>query len=133
MVAVNCDPLRSPATHSTPFPSCSVFVPRTRTIYVLSRLSWLSPIIIYSRVSYYYFYLNLIVYVTFNTASYLEDTDGALTVHWIANPPVPIYYTVYCTVAVYLLTKDIGMISSVRRCFFVHLLVTIYSNKSLVI
>jgi hypothetical protein len=78
VVAVNCDPSRSPATHSTRFPSCSVFIPRTRTISILSRLGWLSPIIIYSRVLYCYYHRNLVGYVTFNTASYLEDTDIVL-------------------------------------------------------
>jgi hypothetical protein len=130
MVAVNCDPLISPATHSTPFPSCSVFVPHTRTISVLSHLDWLSPTTIYSRVSYCFFYLNLIGYVTFNTASYLKDTDVIITVHWIANPPVPISYNVHHTVVVYLRTKDIGMISSVRCCCSIHILVTIDSIKS---
>jgi hypothetical protein len=85
----------------------------------------------YSRVSYCYYYLNLTGYVTFNTASYLEDADVLLTVHWIANPPVPIRYNVYRTVVVYLLTKDIGMISSVRLCCSVYLLVAIDSIKSL--
>jgi hypothetical protein len=133
MVAVNCDPLRSPATHSTWFPSCSVFAPRTRTIFVLSRIGLLSPIIINSKVLYCYCYLNLIGYVTFNTASYLEDTDIVLNVQWIANPSVPILYNVYRTVVVYLLPKDIGMISSLRRGCSVHLLVTIDSIKSLFI
>jgi hypothetical protein len=131
VVAVNCDLLRSPATHSTWFPSCSVFVPRTLTIPVLSCPRWLSPIILYSRVSYCYYYLNLIGYVTFNTKSYLEDTDVVHSVHWIANPPVPIHYTVYLTVVVYLLIKDIGMISSEHRCCSIHLLVAIDSIKSL--
>jgi hypothetical protein len=121
VVTVNFDPLRSPSTHFTWLSSCSVFVPRTWTISVLSCLGWLSPIIIYSRVSYCYYYLNLIGYVTFNTTSYLEYADVVLTVHWIANPPVPIHYTVYRIVVVYLLTKDIGMISSVRRCCSVRL------------
>jgi hypothetical protein len=133
MVAVNCDPLRYPATHTTRFPSCSVFVLRTQTIYVRSRLGWLSPIIIFSRVSYCYYYLNLIGYVTLNTYSYLEDADVVLTVYWMANPPVPIHYTVYHAVVVYLLTKNIGMISSVRRCCSIHLLLTIDSVKSLFI
>jgi hypothetical protein len=31
-------------------------------------------------------------------ASYLGDAAVVLTVDWIANPPVPIYYTVYRTV-----------------------------------
>jgi hypothetical protein len=85
----------------------------------------------YSRFLYCYYYLTPTGYVTFNTASYLEDADVVLTVHWIANPTVPIPYTVYLTVAVYLLTKDIGMISSVRLCCSVHILVAIDSIKSL--
>jgi hypothetical protein len=97
VVAVNCDPLGSPATHYSRLLSCSEFVPRMGTISVLSRLGWLSLIIIYSSVSYFYYYLNLTGYVTFNTTSYLEDAAVVLTVHWIANPPVPIHYTVYCT------------------------------------
>jgi hypothetical protein len=133
MVTGNCDPLRSPATHSTRFPSCSVFVLLTHTISVLSCLGWLSPNTIYSRVSYCYYCINLIGYVIFNTAPYLDDTNVLLTVHWIANPPVPIHYTVYRTVVVYLLTKAIGMVSSVRHCCYVHLLVTIDSIKSLFI
>jgi hypothetical protein len=52
----------------------------------------------YSRVYEWYYYLNLTLYVTFNTTSYLEDTTGVLAVQWIANPPVPIRYTVYLTV-----------------------------------
>jgi hypothetical protein len=96
VVAVNCDPLGSPATHYSRLPSCSVFVPRMGTISVLSHLGWLSIIIMYSRVSYCYYYLKLTDYVTFNTASYLEDTDVVLTV--LANTPVPICYTVYRTV-----------------------------------
>jgi hypothetical protein len=32
------------------------------------------------------------------TTSYLEDAVVVLTVHWIANPTVPIGYTVYRTV-----------------------------------
>jgi hypothetical protein len=131
VVAVNCDPLRSPATHSTRFPSCSVFVPFTWTISVISCLGWLSLIIIYSRVSYCYYYLNLIGYVTFNTTSYLEDADVVITVHWIANQPVPICYSVYHTVVIYLLTKDIGIVSYVHRCCSGHLLVAIDSIKSL--
>jgi hypothetical protein len=123
VVAVNCDPSGSPSTHSSRFPSCSVFVPCTRTISVLSRLGWLSPFITHRRVSYCYYYLNLIGYVTFNTASYLEDANVILTVHRISNPPVPIRYTVYHTVVVYLLTKYIGVISSVRRCCSIHVLV----------
>jgi hypothetical protein len=98
LVAVNCDPLGSPATHYSRLPSCSVFVPHTGTISVLSCLGWLNLIIMYSRVSYCYYYPNLTVYVTFNTASYLEDAAVVLTVHWIANPHVPICYTVYRTV-----------------------------------
>jgi hypothetical protein len=98
VVAVDCDPLGSPATHYYQLLSCSVFVLRTGTISVLSRLGWLSLIIMYSRVSYCYYYLNLTGYVTFNNASYLEDAAVVLTVHWIANPPVPICYTVYRTV-----------------------------------
>jgi hypothetical protein len=85
----------------------------------------------YSRVSYCYYYLNPAGYATFNTASYLEDADVVLTVHWIANSPVHIRYTVYRTVVVYLLIKDLGMISSVRLCCSVHLLVTIDYIKSL--
>jgi hypothetical protein len=96
VVDVNCGPLRAPVTHSTRFPSCCVFVPRTRTISILSRLGWLGPIIIYSRVSYCYYYLNIIGYFTFNNVSYLEDDDGVRTVHWIDNPPVPISYILYC-------------------------------------
>jgi hypothetical protein len=130
-MAVNVDPLRSLFTHSTRFPSCSVFIPRTRTMSVIICIGWLSPIIIYSRVLYCYYYLNLIGYVTFTTASYLEDADVVLTVQWIANPPVPIRYTVYRTVVVYFRTKDLRMISSVRRCFSVHLSVAIDSIKSL--
>jgi hypothetical protein len=95
---VNCDPLGSPATHYSRLPSCSVFIPRTRTISIPSRLAWLSLIIIYSRVSYCYYYLNLMCYVTFNTASYLDDANVVHTVHWIVNPPVPIHYNVYHTV-----------------------------------
>jgi hypothetical protein len=98
VVAVNCDPLGSPATHYSRLPSCSVFVRRTGTISVLSRLGWLRLIIMYSRVSYCYYYINLTGYVTFNTTYYLEDTGVVLTVHWIANPPVPIYYNVYRSV-----------------------------------
>jgi hypothetical protein len=96
---------------------------------VLSRLGWLSLIIMYSRVSYCYYYLNLTGYVTFNITSYFKDAAVVLTVHWIANPPVPVRYTVYHTVVVYLLTKEPGMISSVRFCFSLHLLVTIDSIK----
>jgi hypothetical protein len=98
VVAVNCDPLGSLATHYSRLLSCSVFVPRTGTVSILSRLGWPSLIIIYSRVSYCYYYLNLTGYVTFNSTSYLEDAAVVLTVHWIANPPVPIRYTVYRTV-----------------------------------
>jgi hypothetical protein len=36
MVAVNCDPLGSPATHDSRLPSCSIFIQRTETISVLS-------------------------------------------------------------------------------------------------
>jgi hypothetical protein len=79
-------------------PSCSVFVLRTGTISVLSRLGGLSLIIMYSRVSYCYYYLNLTGYVIFNTASYLEDATVVLTVQWILNPPVPRHYAVYHTV-----------------------------------
>jgi hypothetical protein len=133
MVVVNCDPLRSPSTQCARSPSCSVLVLRTWTISILSRIGWLSPIKIYSRVSYHYYYLNLIGYVTFITASYLYDADVVLAVHWIATPPVHICYTVYRTVVVYLLTKDIRMISSVLRCCSLNLLVTIDSIKSLFI
>jgi hypothetical protein len=132
VVAVNCDPLRSPSTHSIQFPSCSIFVQRTRTISILSCLGWLSPILkIYSRVLYCYYYLNLIGYVTLNTASYLEDANVVINVHWVANPHVPIHYAVYRTVVFYLLTKDTGMISSVRCWFSLHLLVAIDSIRSL--
>jgi hypothetical protein len=133
VLAVKCDPLRSPVTHSTRFLSCSVFVTRIRTIPVPSCLGWLSPTISYIRVSYCYYYLNLIGYVTFITAYYLEGANVVLTVHWIPNPPVNMHYTVHRTVVVYLLTKDIGMISSVHRCCSVHLLVTIDSIKYLFI
>jgi hypothetical protein len=44
MGAVICDPLRSPATHSTWLPSCSKFVPHKWTFSVISRLGWMSPI-----------------------------------------------------------------------------------------
>jgi hypothetical protein len=98
VVAVNCDPLGSPATHYSWLPSGSVFVPRTGTISILSHIGWLSLIIMYRRVSYCYFYLNLTGYVTFNNAYYLEDTTVVLTVHWTAKPPVPMRYTVYHTV-----------------------------------
>jgi hypothetical protein len=98
VVAVNCGPLGSPATHYSWLPSCSVFVPHSGNISVLSRLGWLTLVVTYIIVSYCYYYLNLTGYVTFNTASYLEDAAVVLTVHWIANPPVPISYTVYCTV-----------------------------------
>jgi hypothetical protein len=128
---VCCDPLTSPSTHSTRFPSCSVFAPRTRTIFVRSRLDWPSPIIMYSSVLYCYYYLNLIVYVTFNTASYLEDAGVVITVHWIANTHVPMCCTVYRTFVVNLLTKDIGMISYVCRSCSVHILVAIDHIKSL--
>jgi hypothetical protein len=70
-------------------------------------------------------------YATFNTMSYLEDANIVLTVHWTANPPVPKHYTVYLTVFVYLLTKYIGIISSLHRCCSVHLLVAIDSIKLL--
>jgi predicted membrane chloride channel (bestrophin family) len=131
---MNCDLLGSPATRYSRSPSCSVFVPLTQTISVFSRLGWLSVIIMCSRVSYCSFYLNLTGYVTLNTASYLEDAAVILTVHWIANTPVPIHYTVYLTVVVYLLIKDFGMISSVRLCCSVHLylqliLLNLYSIK----
>jgi hypothetical protein len=96
---------------------------------MLSRPGWLSLITMYSRVSYCYYYLNVTCYITFNTTSYLEDAAVVLTVYWIANPPVPIHYNVYRTVVVYLLTKDLGMISSVRLCCSVHLLVAIDSIK----
>jgi hypothetical protein len=132
VVAVNCDPLGSPATDYSRLPSCSVFIPHTGTIYVLSHLDWLSLIIMYSRVSYCYYYLNLTYYVTFNTSSYLEDAAVVLTVHWIANPPVPIRYTMYRTVVVYLLTKDLRMISSVHLCCSVHILLAIDPIKSLI-
>jgi hypothetical protein len=123
MVAVNCDPLISPATHSTRFPSSFGFVLHTQTnISVLSHLGWLSPIIIYSRVSYCYYYLNLIGYITFNNTYYLEDTNAVLTVQWIDNTPVLICYILYRTVGVYLLTKHIGMIGSIRLCCSVYLL-----------
>jgi hypothetical protein len=125
------DPLGSPATHYSRLPSCSVFVPRTGTIFYISCLGWLSIIIMHSRVSYCYYYLNLTGYVTFSTASYLEDADVVRTVQWIANLPVPIRYIVHRTVVVYLLTKDLGMISSVRLCCSVHILVAIDSIKSL--
>jgi hypothetical protein len=98
VVAVNCDHLGSPATHYSQLLSCSIFVLRTGTISVLSRLGWLSLIIMYSRVLYCYYYLNLTGYVPFNTTYYLEYAAVVLTVHWIANPPVPIHYTVYRTV-----------------------------------
>jgi hypothetical protein len=101
------------------------------TISVLIRLGWLSLIIMYSRVLYCYYYLTPTFYVTFNTAYYLEDADVVLTVQWIANPPVPIRYNMYSSVVVYLLTKDIGMISSVSLCCSVHILVAIDSFKSL--
>jgi hypothetical protein len=65
------------------------------TISVLSRLSWLSLILTYSRVSYFYYYLNLIGYVTFNPAYYLKDAEVVPTVQWIANRPVPIHNIVY--------------------------------------
>jgi hypothetical protein len=131
VVAVNCDPLGYLATHYSRLPSCSVFVPRMRTISVISCLGWPSLIIMYIRVSYCYYYLSLTGCVTFNTASYLEDAAVVLTVNWIANAPVPMRYTVYRTFVVYLLTKDLGMISSVRLCCSVHLLVAIDSIKSL--
>jgi hypothetical protein len=98
VVTVNCDPLGSPATHYSWLPSCSLFIPRTGTISVLSHLGWMSLIIIYSIILYCYYYLSLTGYVTFNTASYLEDTAGVLTIHWIANPHVPIRYTMHFTV-----------------------------------
>jgi hypothetical protein len=88
---------------------------------------------IYSSVSCRYYYINLIGYVTFLAVSYCSYSDVVLTVHWIAHPPVHECYTVYRIVVVYLLTKDIGMISSVRHCCSVHLLVTIDSIKSLFI
>jgi hypothetical protein len=87
----------------------------------------------YRRVSYCYYYLKLTGCVTFNNASYLEDAAAVLNVHWIANPHVTIQYTVYHTVVVYLLTKNLGMISSVRLCCSVHLLVAINSIKSLLL
>jgi hypothetical protein len=99
--------------------------------FLLSRLGWLSLVIMYSRVSYCYSYINLTSHVTFNTASYLEEDAAILNVHWIANPPVPICYTVYRTSDVYLLTKDLGMISSVHLCCSVHLVVAIDSIKSI--
>jgi hypothetical protein len=40
VVALNCDLLGSPATHYSGLPSCSVFVPRTGTMSVPSRLCW---------------------------------------------------------------------------------------------
>jgi hypothetical protein len=82
-------------------------------------------------VSYCYYYLNLTGYVTFNTASYLEDADVVPTVHWIYSPPVHI--VIMCTVqfVVYLRTKDRGMISSIRLFCSIHILVTYYSVKSL--
>jgi hypothetical protein len=115
VVAVNGDPLRSPATHSTRFLSCSIFFPRTRTISVLSHLGWLGLIIIYSRVSYCYHYLNLIGYVTFNTAYYLEHADVVLTVQWITNSHVLILSNMYRTVVSTCSLKNTGMISSVRH------------------
>jgi hypothetical protein len=88
---------------------------------------------IYSSVSCRYYYLNLIGYVVFLIVSYFSEDDVVLTVHWIAHPPVHECYTVYRIFVVYLLTKDIGMISSVRRFCSVHLLVTIDSIKLLFI
>jgi hypothetical protein len=139
-VYVNCNPLWSPATHyywlplvthSSGLLSCSVFVPRTRTLSVLIRLGWLSLIVMYSGFLYCYFSLNITGCVIFNTASYSEDAAVVLTVHWIANPPVPIRYIVYRAVVVYLLTKDLGMISSIRLCCSLHLLVAVDYIKSL--
>jgi hypothetical protein len=124
MVAVNCDSLLSPATHYSRLPSCSVFVPRTRTLSVLSCLGWLSLIIMYSRVSYCYYYLNIIWYVRFNPASYLKYSEVVLTARWIFNPPVPIHHSVYHTVVSTLSLKNTGMITSEHcicavRIFFV--------------
>jgi hypothetical protein len=92
VVSVNCDPLGSPSTHYSQFIElfhiCSAYM-------VYFRTPWLSLIIIYSRVSYCYFYVNLAGYVTFNTAYYSSDATVVLTVQWIANPHVPIHYNVY--------------------------------------
>jgi hypothetical protein len=71
----------------------------------------------HNRVSYCYYYINFIGYVTFNTASYLEDANVVFTVQWIANPPVPIRNNVYRTVVSICSLKNTGtgMVSSVRR------------------
>jgi hypothetical protein len=98
VMAVNWDPFGSASTQYSRLPSCSVFLPHTGTISVLSRLGWLSLITMYSRVLYCYYYLNLEGYVTFNTASYLKGATVVLTVHWVATPPVPIDYTTCRTV-----------------------------------
>jgi hypothetical protein len=131
VVAVNCGPLGSPVTHHSWLLSCSVFVPRTGTLPVLSRLGWPSLIIVYSIVSYCYYYLNQIGYVTFNATYYLEDAAVVLTVQWIVNPHVTICDNMYRTVVVYLIIKDIRMISSLLLCVFVHIIVAIDSIKSL--
>jgi hypothetical protein len=44
-----------------------------------------------------------------------------ITVQWVANPLVPIRYTMYHTVWCYSRTKDSGMISSVHLFCFVHI------------
>jgi hypothetical protein len=99
----------------TIFNICSVFVPRTRTLSVISRLGWLSLIIMYSRVSYCYYYLNLIGYVIFYPMSFLKDVEFVPTVQWRNNPPVHIRHTVYRIIVSTCSLKNTGMISSRHR------------------
>jgi hypothetical protein len=129
VVAVNCDSLRSPATHYSRLLSCSVFVPRTRTISVLSRLGWLSLIIMYSIVLYCYYYLKLTGYVTFNTTSSLKDSEVVLTVQWIANPHVPTHHMVYHTFVSTCSLKNTGMISFERHICAVNIFFTSCLSK----
>jgi hypothetical protein len=56
-----------------------------------------------------------------------------LNVNWMANPRVPIHYTVYHTVAVYLLTNNTGVINSVRWYCSLHILFASSSLLSLFI
>jgi hypothetical protein len=56
VVAMNYDHFGSLAPpHYSQLSSCSVLVPHTRTVSVLSRLGWLNIFLIYSRVSYCYY------------------------------------------------------------------------------